>query len=157
MDLYESRNAIEFKKAVKNFYDNTFTSGSGGGIIKDEDSEGWITINGTHVHLDSDGNIDMGPAGLTDGPGSDSGDSGSSDSGSDSAGDSSSSSDIKSEVGIYGLSIDSLDVPDKEKLVSIWQEDGYTRDEMIRMLMAIEDGDTVDSAMQELDAGTLRY
>ena len=31
MDLYESRNAIEFKKAVKNFYDNAFTSGSGGG------------------------------------------------------------------------------------------------------------------------------
>lgn len=31
MDLYESRNAIEFKKAMKNFYDNTFTFGSGGG------------------------------------------------------------------------------------------------------------------------------
>lgn len=30
MDLYESRNAIEFKKAMKNFYDSTFTSGSGG-------------------------------------------------------------------------------------------------------------------------------
>lgn len=116
-----------------------------GGIIKDEDSEGWITINGTHVHLDSDGNIDMGSAGLTDGYGS------------DSAGDSGSSSDIKSEIGIYGLSIDSLDVPDKEELVSIWQEDGYTRDEVIRMLMAIEDGETVDSVMWELDEGTLRY
>ena len=46
MDLYESRNAIEFKKAMKNFYDNTFTFGSGG-IMKNEDSEGWITINGT--------------------------------------------------------------------------------------------------------------
>lgn len=45
---------------------------------KDEDSESWITINGTHVHLDSDGNSDMGPEGLTDGSGSDSGDSGSS-------------------------------------------------------------------------------
>lgn len=44
-----------------------------------------------------------------------------------------------------------------KKLLSIWQEDGYTRDEMIRMLMDIEDGDTVDSTMQELDEGTLRY
>ena len=126
-----------------------------GGIMKNEDSEGWITINGTHVHLDSEGNIDMGPAGLTDGSGST--DTGGSDAGGDGEGDSGSSSDVKSEVGIYGLSIDSLDVPNKEKLVSIWQEDGYTRDEMIRMLMAIEDGDTVDSAMQELDEGTLRY
>ena len=45
---------------------------------KDEDSESWITVNGTHVYLDSDGNSDMGPADLTDGSGSDSGDSGSS-------------------------------------------------------------------------------
>lgn len=45
---------------------------------KDEDIESWITVNGTHVYLDSDGNSDMGPADLTDGSGSDSGDSGSS-------------------------------------------------------------------------------
>lgn len=36
MDLYESRNTIEFKKAMKNFYDKAFTSESGG-IMKDED------------------------------------------------------------------------------------------------------------------------
>lgn len=32
-----------------------------------------------------------------------------------------------------------------------------SRNEMIRMLMDIEDGDTVDGAMQALDEGTLRY
>ncbi|MCM1231964.1 MAG: hypothetical protein NC489_17735 [Ruminococcus flavefaciens] len=82
------------------------------------------------------------------------------DSDSDNSGDSgttSSSNSENSEIGIYGLSIDSLDVPNKDELVSAWRADGYTRDEMIRMLMDIEDGDTVDGAMQALDEGTLRY
>ncbi len=30
MDLYESRDAIEFKKAMKNFYNSAFTFGPGG-------------------------------------------------------------------------------------------------------------------------------